>query len=172
MLHLACGPCALRSWRPDDLDALVRLADNPAVGRQLRDRFPSPYTRAAGEAWLAHACSHRPETSFAIALGGEFAGGIGLRLGQDVERVSAEVGYWLGEPFWGRGIATAALTAFCRHAFAAFGLTRIFAVPFAENLASRRVLEKAGFTFQCVMRKSAVKQGRILDQALYDLVEG
>jgi RimJ/RimL family protein N-acetyltransferase len=170
VLQLTCGPCTVRSWRADDLDALVRHADNPAVARQLRDRFPSPYTRADAEAWLAIALAQNPEASFVIAVADELAGGIGLHLGQDIERVSAEVGYWLGEPFWGKGIATAALVHFSRHAFAAYGLTRIFAVPFADNHASRRVLEKAGFTFQCVLRRSAVKHGRVVDQALYDLV--
>src|SRR5262245_40764004 len=144
-MHLSCGPCELRSWCGDDLDDLVRHADNPNVARQLRDRFPSPYTREAGQAWLALAASMRPESSFAIVAGGALVGGIGLHLGTDIERVSAEVGYWLGESAWGRGLATAALKAFTGYAFETFGLTRIFAVPFAENRASCRVLEKAGF---------------------------
>jgi RimJ/RimL family protein N-acetyltransferase len=108
-----------------------------------------------------------PEVDFAIEAGGEAAGGIGLRLGQDVERFSAEIGYWLGEPFWGRGIATAALSATVKHAFAELGLIRIFAIPFAGNEASLRVLEKAGFLREGVLRRSAVKEGRVLDQLLY-----
>src|SRR5262245_52603673 len=101
-MHLPCGPCVLRSWRADDLDALLRHANNPRVASQLRDRFPHPYTRAAGEAWLAFARSIQPETSFVIEAGGELVGGLGLQLGDDIERVSAEVGYWLGEGAWGR----------------------------------------------------------------------
>jgi RimJ/RimL family protein N-acetyltransferase len=167
-MHLPCGPCSLRSWRGDDLDALIRHADNPLVAAQLRDRFPHPYTRGDGEAWLAVAASMRPETSFVIEVEGELVGGMGLVLGHDIERVSAEVGYWLGERAWGRGYATAALTAFAPWAATTFGLTRLFAVPFAHNLASRRVLEKAGFTLVGILRRSAIKDGQVLDQALYD----
>jgi RimJ/RimL family protein N-acetyltransferase len=170
-MELACGLCIARSWRADDLDALVRHADNPAIAQNMRDRFPSPYTRADGEAFLAMAAQSQPETFFAIETDGKAVGGIGLHLGQDIERVSAEVGYWLGESVWGRGLATAALVGLSQNGFTAFGLTRIFALPFAENLASRRVLEKAGFTLEAVLRRSAIKQGRIRDQALYVLVQ-
>jgi RimJ/RimL family protein N-acetyltransferase len=169
-MHLPCGPCVVRSWRSDDLDALIRHADNPRVAEQLRDRFPQPYTRAAGEAWIAVASSMQPESSFVVEAGGELVGGIGLHLGSDIERVSAEVGYWLGESAWGRGLATAALKAFVPYALSTFGLTRLFAVPFAYNLASRRVLEKAGFTLVGILRRSAIKNGQVVDQALYDFV--
>jgi RimJ/RimL family protein N-acetyltransferase len=169
-MHLPCGPCTVRSWQPGDLDALVRHADNPRVAANLRDRFPSPYTRADGEAWLALAAQMRPETNFAVEAGGEAVGGIGLILGSDVERVSAEIGYWLGESVWGRGLATAAVAGLSQHAFAAFGLTRLFALPFAANGASRRVLEKAGYVLEGIMRRSAIKNGQIQDQALYALV--
>jgi RimJ/RimL family protein N-acetyltransferase len=171
-MRLDCGVCTVRSWVWDDLDALVRHANNRAVWINLRDRFPHPYTRADGEAWLRHVLESRPETNFAIEAGGEAVGGICLVLGNDVERCSAEVGYWLGEAVWGRGIATAALRAVADHAFAAFGLTRVFALPFAGNLASRRVLEKAGFTQEGVLRRSAVKDGRVTDQVLYALTRG
>lgn len=167
-MNLACGPCSLRSWRADDLDALVRHADSPHVAAQLRDRFPHPYTREAGEGWLAFATSQQPVTNFVIAVDDALVGGIGLELGSDVERVSAEVGYWLGEAAWGRGLATAALRGFCDYAFATFALTRLYAVPFAANMASRRVLEKAGFLLVGVLRDSAIKHGTIVDQALYD----
>src|SRR5207245_1449014 len=106
------------------------------------------YTRADGEAWLALAAQSQPETNFAIEYDGEAVGGIGLRLGQDIERVTAEIGYWLGESVWGRGIATAALVGLTQYAFPTFNLTRVFALPFADNLASRRVLEKAGFALE------------------------
>jgi RimJ/RimL family protein N-acetyltransferase len=170
-MQLECGACIVRSWRAGDLDALVRHADNSAVAQNLRDAFPSPYTRADGESWLAFAAQRQPESNFAIECDGEAVGGIGLQLGRDIERVSAEIGYWLGESVWGRGIATAALVGLTQFAFDAFGLTRIFALPFEDNLASRRVLEKAGFVLEAVLRRSAVKNGRIRQQALYALVE-
>ena len=97
-------------------------------------------------------------------------GGIGFQLLGDVERVSAEIGYWLGEPFWGRGIATEALVAVTRHAVAAHGLTRLYAVPFAWNAASCRVLEKAGYTLEARLRRSAMKDGRITDQMQYAFI--
>ncbi len=170
-MHLPCGPCIVRSWQSRDLDAIVPHADNPAVAQNMRDVFPSPYTRADGESWLALAAQSQPETNVAIECAGEAVGGIGLHLGIDIERVSAEVGYWLGESVWGRGIATAALVGLTQYAFNAFNLTRIFALPFADNLASRRVLEKVGFTLEGILRRSAIKNGRIRDQALYALHE-
>ena len=108
-----------------------------------------------------------PETNFAIAVGDEAVGGIGFTLGMDVERCSAELGYWLGEAFWGRGITTAAVRAATQYAMTTYDLTRVFAVPFVENAASCRVLEKVGFVRECVMRRSAVKDGRVMDQVLY-----
>ena len=90
--------------------------------------------------------------------------------GADVERTSAEIGYWLGEGVWGRGIASAAVRAVSEHAFAAYGLTRLFAVPYARNAASARVLEKAGYVLEGRLRRSAIKDGVVLDQLLYALV--
>jgi RimJ/RimL family protein N-acetyltransferase len=169
-MHLPCGPCLVRSWQADDLDALVLHADNPRIAGNMRDRFPSPYTRADGEAWLALTAHAQPETNFAIEVEGEAVGGIGLMLGSDIERISAELGYWLGERVWGRGIATAAVVGVATHAFATFDLARLFAIPFAGNFASRRVLEKAGFSLEGILRRSAIKNGQIQDQALYALL--
>jgi RimJ/RimL family protein N-acetyltransferase len=164
------GSCVVRPWRASDLASLVRHANNPRIAAQLRDAFPHPYTRQAGADWLRVAISATPTTKFAIEIAGEAAGGVGFLIGHDVERYSAEIGYWLGEAFWGRGIVTDALRAVTRHAFEAHALNRIFAVPFADNMASRRVLEKAGYTLEGIMRRSAVKAGRVRDQALYAIV--
>ena len=105
-MELDCGKCKVRSWRPDDGASLVRHANNRKVWANLRDRFPHPYTAADARNWIEGALSKRPETGFTIDVSGEAVGGIGFELGTDVERYSAEVGYWLGEPFWGRGICT------------------------------------------------------------------
>lgn len=171
-MELTTDRCVIRPWRASDLDALVRHADNPKIAANLRDAFPSPYTRKDGEAWLAIAAAMRPASSFALEVAGEAAGGLGLHLRGDVERVSAEVGYWLGEAHWGKGVLTAALRAFSPWAMQAFALTRLYALPFAGNRASRRVLEKAGFTLEAILRKSAIKGGVVVDQALYGLVAG
>jgi RimJ/RimL family protein N-acetyltransferase len=169
-MRLECGSCVVRSWRRGDEEDLVRHANNRKVWLQLRDRFPHPYTPADADAWLAHVLAERPETNFAIALDDAVVGGIGFERGGDIERLSAEVGYWLGEEVWGRGLATAALRAVTRHAFEAHGLHRVFAMVFARNLASARVLEKVGFVREGILRRSAVKDGVVLDRILYAMV--
>jgi RimJ/RimL family protein N-acetyltransferase len=170
IMTLDCGPCVIRSWEQRDLEAIVRHANNRQVWLQLRDRFPHPYTVADAQAWLRYVSETTPDSNFAIDLDGEAIGGIGLILGSDIERRSAEIGYWLGQDVWGRGLGTAALRAMTTYAFAAYNLCRIFAVPFADNLASRRILEKAGYVLEGILRCSAMKAGRVLDQAMYAIV--
>lgn len=164
--------CEVRSWRTEDLDSLVVHANNRSVWINLRDRFPHPYTRSDGRRFLRAARKMEPESFFAIAVGDASVGGIGFVLQGDVERVSAEVGYWLGEPFWGRGIATEALAAVTRYAIEQHQLTRMFALPFAYNAASCRVLEKAGYTLEARLRRSAIKDGVIVDQCQYAHIVG
>jgi ribosomal-protein-alanine N-acetyltransferase len=166
-LHLPFPGGALRSFRHEDAPELARLADNPQVWRQLRDAFPHPYRLGDARRFLESHIGLLPETVLALEAGGRFAGSLGLKLGVDVERVSAEIGYWVAEPYWGRGLATAALLAGTKWAFETFPLTRIFAVPFARNAASCRVLEKAGYVLEGTMRRSAIKEGEVLDQLLY-----
>jgi len=153
-----------------DVDALARHANNRTIWRNLRDAFPHPYTRHDARQFIRSVLERIPETTFAIAIGGEAAGSIGFVLHRDVERVSAEIGYWLAEPFWGRGITTQALVAVTEHAIAAHGLTRIFAVPFAWNAASCRVLEKAGYVREARLRCSAIKDGELTDQFQYAFI--
>src|SRR6059058_3224323 len=123
----------IRSWRTADIASLVKHANNANIARQLRDRFPHPYTASDARRFLETVVGARPPTTFAIDVNGEAVGGIGFSPGSDVERYSAEIGYWLGEPFWGRGIATEALSAVTAYAIEQHLLTRIFAVPFAWN---------------------------------------
>ena len=160
----------VRSWRATDLEPLVRYANNRNIWINLRDRFPYPYGHSDGRRFIRAARKMVPETFFAIAVGGEAVGGIGYVLQHDVERVSAEVGYWLGEPFWGRGITAEALTAVTRYAIEQHQLTRLFAVPFAYNTASCRVLEKAGYVLEGRLRRSAIKDGQVVDQVQYAYV--
>src|SRR5215510_773343 len=147
-MRLVLDHCEIRNWERRDVAALTRHANNRAVWRNLRDRFPHPYTTAHGEAWIRAAAIERPTTSFAIAVGGEAVGGIGLLPPDDVHRRGAEIGYWLGETYWGRGIATEALRAFVPWCFQHFPICRLYAYVFEWNPASRRVLEKAGFTLE------------------------
>ena len=159
--------CIVRQWRMQDADALVRHADNINVARQLRDRFPHPYTRANASMFLKAATSAAEPSNLAIEVEGEAAGAIGYVPGIDVERYSAEIGYWLGESYWGRGIVTEALLLMTAHVFTTVNLLRLFALPFADNAASARVLEKAGFVREAILRSSSVKYGQPRDQALY-----
>jgi RimJ/RimL family protein N-acetyltransferase len=166
------GGWRVRSWRPGDEAALVKYANNRNIWINLRDAFPHPYTRSNARAWVQRSARQRPATQFAIASEQEAAGAIGFLLQEDVYRRSAEVGYWLGEPFWGRGITTRALRALTDYAFAQFDLVRLYATVFEWNPASVRVLEKSGFTFEGRLRKSVVKDGKTIDQFLYAMVQG
>lgn len=161
----------IRDWRIDDAKSIARYANNRKIWLNLRDAFPSPYALANAEAFITRATQSVPGTFFAIATETEAIGSIALTPGQDVHRFTAELGYWLGEPFWGRGIMAQAVRAICRYAFEEIGLHRIFAEPYITNPASARVLEKAGFICEGVLRASAVKDGRVLDQLLYARVK-
>jgi RimJ/RimL family protein N-acetyltransferase len=158
----------IREWRTGDAEGMARLADDRAVWLGLRDIFPHPYGVEDARGFIAFATGMTPQTHFAIDAGGAVAGGIGYTPRTDVERISAEVGYWLGREFWGRGIATAALRLLTARAFAAQPeLRRLFAVPFAANGASARVLEKAGYVREGTLRQSVIKDGRVQDQFMY-----
>ena len=164
---LDLGNVKVRSWQKDDLQALVRHANNPKIAANLRDQFPHPYTRRDAIDYLEYAQVQEPITSFAIEYGGEAVGGVGFLIGRDIARMSAEMGYWLSEELWGRGIATRAAAAMSDWAFENYGLTRVFAMAFAHNAASIRVLEKAGFEREALLRRSAIKNGVVLDQILF-----
>ncbi len=169
-MELELGICTIRSWRPGDETSLVRHANNRAVWRNMRDRFPHPYTDEDARRWVEINTTVFPETNFAICVEGAAVGGIGIVRGEDVHRRSAEIGYWLGEDAWGRGIATVAVRAFTDWAFASFGLARIHADVFAWNPASMRVLEKAGYTLEGRLRRSVFKDGEFTDQLIYAVV--
>ena len=159
----------LRPFARGDAAAIVRHANDHDVWRFLRDRFPHPYTARDAEEWLKLVRNDSPPLNFAIEEEGEAVGGIGLIPGNDVDRVSAEVGYWLGRAVWGRGLATRAVTSFTAWAFATYEFTRLFATPFAFNLASARVLEKSGWRREGVLRSAVVKEGRIADLLVYGI---
>jgi len=166
-MELDLPGCRIRSWWAGDAPALSTHADNRKIWLNVRDRFPHPYTLADAEAWLARVAAATPETQFAIELDGEAGGGIGLFLQQDVERYSAEIGYWLGEAYWGRGLMTAVVRRFTEYAFDTFDLCRIYANVFEWNPASCRVLEKAGYVLEGRHHRAAVKDGCVLDNLVY-----
>jgi RimJ/RimL family protein N-acetyltransferase len=169
-VQLRLSTCTLRPWRAGDKDSLVRHADNRNVWRNLKDRFPHPYTAGDARAWIKRSSIERPFATLAIEVDGAAVGGVGIELGTDVFRRSAEIGYWLGEPFWGRGIATEALAAFTEYAFRHFDICRLEAGVFDWNPASMRVLEKNGYVLEGRARLSVTKDGRTGDRLLYALV--
>ena len=166
-MRLQLSRCTVRPWASADADSLHRHANNRQVSLHLRDRFPFPYELQHAQTFLNWISQQPSPTVWAIEVDGEASGGIGIEPRTDVERVSAEIGYWLGESCWNRGIATEALQAVTREAFARFDITRLYAVPFADHAASARVLEKAGYVVEGRLRQSAIKDGKIRDQLLY-----
>ena len=168
--EITLAHCSLREWRPSDADSLVKHANNIKVWRNLHDAFPHPYTRADADAWIQKTSADHVNAVFAITVGGKAVGGIGFHRGTDVHRLTATIGYWLGEAYWGRGIATEALRAMTEHTLANFDFARIEAHVFEWNVASARVLEKAGYTREARMRKRVTKEGKTVDCFLYALV--
>lgn len=162
----------LRPWREGDDASIARYADNAKIAANLRDVFPWPYSRRDAAAFVESCLRQegKGQLARAIEAGGEAVGSITLTLGSDVYRRSAEIGYWLGEPFWGRGIMTAAVRQMCAMGFSAWNIVRIHAEPYARNTASRRVLEKAGFTLEGTLRRSVCKNGEMLDSCIYALL--
>lgn len=168
MIERRAGPCIVRSARLGDAPSITLHADNRRIWESLRDAFPSPYTMADAKRFVRTVTSQDPETHFVIEAAGEVVGAIGYRLQHDVDRASAEIGYWVAEMHWGRGIATAALVATTALAFERHDdLHRMFALPFAGNAASVRVLEKAAYRLEARLRHSAIKDGVVVDQLQY-----
>ena len=163
---------SLRPYCMEDIPSMVHYANSWKVARNLRDVFPHPYAEKDARDFVALCIQNEGKGQLcrAIDVGGQAVGTISLTVGGDVYRRSGELGYWLGEEFWGRGIMTAAVQRICREGFERFDLVRIYAEPFASNTASRRVLEKAGFTLEGVMRRGVYKDGQVLDYCMYALL--
>jgi RimJ/RimL family protein N-acetyltransferase len=170
-MEIDLGICKIRSLRHSDSSSIAKYANNRNIWINLRDIFPCPYILSDAEGWLESIIGNDPETVFGIEVEGEIAGCIGFHPSGDVNRIEAEVGYWLGEPFWGKGIATTALKAITDYAFANFDLFRLYANVFEWNGTSARVLEKAGYTLDARLRKSVIKNGQVIDSLLYSKIK-
>ena len=169
-MRIEIGPWLIRSYREDDAEALARVANNRRIWRNMRDAFPHPYTLDDAHEWIARVQQDSPEQHFAIASPSQVIGGIGVELGEDVSRRSAEIGYWLGEPYWGQGIATVAARALTEYAFERFDLVRLEARVYEWNPASCRVLEKVGYTQEARLRQAVEKDDQIVDAFLYAMI--
>lgn len=160
--------CTLRPWRVDDVAALPAVAGDPDVVRYMNLRFPSPYTPADAEAWVRLRLEEPEMQHWAIEVGGELAGGIGVTPGVFEHAGSVMIGYWLGKRFWGRGIASDALRTLTAHVFAVMRPHRLWANVMSANAASARVLEKAGFAREAVLARAIVdRHGTVHDELIY-----
>lgn len=157
----------IRQWKNEDLQELVSQANNINVWNNLRNYFPHPYTEEHGKAWLEKVVNALPAINMAIEADGKLVGGIGLILNGDVYIKSAEIGYWLGEQYWGKGIATEAVRQMTEYAFYYFDLVRLYAEVFETNKASMRVLEKNGYYLEGVRRKAVFKNDVLMDDYIW-----
>ena len=166
-MQLVLKKCTIRPWRLDDAESIAKHANNRKVWLAVRDRFPHPYTFQDAHEFLQRATTEQPEMKFCIEIEGVAVGGIGVHPGEDVHRHTATMGYWLSEQYWGRGTMTEAVTAVTNFCFENFPLRRISAEVFANNPASARMLEKAGFILEGRLRNHVLKDGELLDSLLY-----
>ncbi len=162
----------LRKWRHEDAEDVAKVADNPHIEANLRNTFPNPYTLADAQ-WYVNDCVEKGDNhqiTRAIVADGKVVGSIGIFIKDDVYEKSGELGYWLGEDYWRKGITSRAARQLCQEAFEMFPIERIFAEPFAYNRGSRGVLEKVGFTYEGTMRKGVYKHGKYHDYCIYSLL--
>ncbi len=157
----------LRPFQVSDVDSLVHHANNFKIAKFLTDAFPHPYTVDHAKAFIAMATQDDPVHIFAIDVNGEAVGAIGLHPQKDIMCKNAELGYWLAEPYWGKGIITEAIKQIVPIGFSIFDITRIYARPYGTNAASQRVLEKAGFKLEARIEKNIFKNGEFLDELIY-----
>ena len=166
-MQLQTDKCVLRPWRMEDAEGLAAGINNPNVWLHLRDWVPHPYTVDDAIAYLQRVTKPQPEHAVCIEVDGNVGGGMSIRIGSDIHRRTAELGYWLAEPRWGRGVMTAAVRVFVPACLEEFQLDRIFATTSSKNPASARVLEKAGFAFEGRLRRNAIKGDEVLDSLMY-----
>ena len=157
----------LRPWRINDVESLVENANDANIAKFMTDMFPHPYTKSNAESFISFATKDDPVHIFAIEVDGKAIGGIGIHPQTDVMRKNAELGYWLGQNYWGKGIITRAVQQMVDFGFKTFDITRIYARPYHTNIASQRVLEKAGFTLEAKFEKTIFKDGEFLDELVY-----
>ena len=157
----------LRPLTPADRPELSRLVNNKKIWDNLRDRIPHPYTERDADDFFRMTAQESPRLNFAIEYEGRYCGGIGLIPGVDIYRRGAEIGYWVGEPFWGKGIATEALRLLVAYGFGDLGLIRLQAGVMAHNPGSMKVLEHNGFELEGIFKKAIFKNGLIVDEYRY-----
>lgn len=167
MKEIHSGLLTLRSFNEEDNTRLAELCNNKNIWNNVRDYLPFPYTVQHAAEFIALCRQEIPQTTFAIEFKGELAGCVGLVRQTDIYRLNAEIGYWIGEPYWGLGIATKAVELITAYGFEKLKLIRIYSGVFDFNKASQRVMEKAGFKLECISEKSIIKNGMICNEYRY-----
>ncbi len=157
----------LRPWRIEDLDSLVGYANNYNIAKNMADVFPHPYTFENGKGFIQMANQSNPPHILAIEVDGAAAGGIGIHPQQDIYRKNAELGYWLAEPYWGKGIISRAIVHMVAYGFKNWDITRIYARPFGTNIPSQKALEKSGFILEATLKQTFFKNGEYFDELIY-----
>lgn len=162
----------LRPWSIKDAAQLAIIANNNNIACNLRDGFPFPYSLQDARNWLNMILAeNNPPRFFAVISNGKLAGSIGIVSKSDIYRKNVEIGYFLSEEFWGKGIATKAIKAATSYAFKDFDIVRVYAEPFADNPGSRKALEKAGFTLEATLKRNVIKNGIIKDSCIYSVIK-
>lgn len=161
----------IRDFCEADISQLAILANNSKITDNVRDSMPYPYYRDDAISFIEYCREEDPQVTFAIEYKGCFVGCVGLVLQTDIYRLNAEIGYWIGEPFWGKGIATEAVKLASDYAFKKLNLNRLYAGVFESNAASQRVLEKAGFKKDCLLEQSVIKNNVVLNEVRFSLLK-
>ncbi|MBL0053389.1 MAG: GNAT family N-acetyltransferase [Bacteroidetes bacterium] len=162
----------LRPFEINDLQSLVKYANNAKIAQFMTNQFPHPYTEETGKAFIEFCMSHNPTRIFTFEINGKASGGIGIHPQADIMCKNAELGYWLAEPFWNLGIVSKAVIQALDYGFKTFDINRIYARPFSNNLASQKVLEKCGFKLEARIEKNIFKNGEYLDELIYAVRRG
>lgn len=159
----------LRNLEEEDAVVLAQFANNPSIASNLTDAFPYPYKLEDAQRFIAMARSQQPCRIFTIDINGQASGGMGIHPQSDIMRKNAELGYWLAEPWWGKGIISSLIPEMIQYAFHTFDIDRIYARPFGSNLASQRVLEKVGFVLEARIKDNIYKWDRYEDELIYGI---
>ena len=157
----------LRPWKISDLDSLVKYANNKNIAKYMTNKFPHPYAKADGKAFIEFANSEDPIHIFAIDVDGEAVGGIGIHPQSDIHEKNAEIGYWEAEQFWGKGIASKAINMMIDFAFVTYDINRIYAMTFESNKGSQNILVKNKFVLEAHFTKTVFKNNEYLDELIY-----
>ncbi|MDP4179583.1 MAG: GNAT family protein [Bacillota bacterium] len=165
--------CKIRRWRMEDAPYLAEALNNKNIHNNLRDGLPFPYTVSDAEKFITAMLNSdiNKTYAFAITVDDKAIGSIGVFRNENIHFRTAEMGYYIAEPYWGQGIGTSAVNQICRYIFDHTDIIRIYAEPFAYNMASCRILEKSGFVCEGILRKNAVKNGKIIDMKMYSLLK-